>query len=198
MPTAETSPEGSWTFTDYEIVILQIGYAVSDRTQITLTGAPPLAAEEIVPLDFSVKTVVLRDPRLSIAVMGSATGIFGAEGGSGFIGRAGGVVTLCEPAWTCRVGLSMATNLALLAQFSELLSGIGASVRLSRTISLVAEIDTALPLGPEAGEFNGVMGGSGVRFSKANWGIDLGFFVAGKAHAPITGIPWIVGTYRVM
>jgi hypothetical protein len=92
----------------------------------------------------------------------------------------------------------MATNLALLAQFSELLSGVGASVRLSKTISLVAEIDTALPLGPEAGEFNGVMGGSGVRFSKANWGIDIGFFVAGKARAPITGVPWIVGSYRVL
>jgi hypothetical protein len=198
MPTAETSPEGSWTFTDYEIVILQVGYAVSDRTQITLTGAPPLADEAIVPLDFSVKTVVLRDPRVSLAVTGSATGIFGAEGGSGFIGRAGGVVTLCEPAWTCRLSLSMATNLALLAQFSELLSGIGASVRLSRTISLLAEIDTALPLGPEAGEFNGIMGGSGVRFSKANWGIDLGFFVAGKARAEVTGIPWLVGTYRLL
>jgi hypothetical protein len=135
---------------------------------------------------------------LSIAVLGSASGIFGAEEGSGLVGRAGAVVTLCEPVWSCRVGLSMATNLALIAQFSTLLTGLGGSVRLSKTISLLAEIDTALPLGREAGEFNGIMGGSGVRFSKANWGIDLGFFVAGKARSEVTGLPWIVGTYRLL
>ena len=198
MPTAETSPEGSVSFTDYEIVVLQISYAPSDRTQITLTGAPPLGDEQVLPLDFSVKTVVLRGPRVSLALMASASGIFGLEEGNGFAGRGGAVITFCEPAWTCRLGLSVATNIALLGPASVALSGFGGSFRVGKLVSLVAELDTAVPLGPPIGEANGVLGGAGVRLAKPKWGLDLGFFVGGKAHQPVVGVPWVAFTYRIL
>ncbi|HEX6277763.1 MAG TPA: hypothetical protein VFZ53_32195 [Polyangiaceae bacterium] len=198
MPTAETSPEGSVTFTDYEIVVFQVGYAPSDRTQVTLTGAPPLGDERVVPLDFSAKTVVLREPRVSLALMGSASGIFGLEEGNGFVGRAGAVVTFCEPAWTCRLGLSMATNVALIGPASVALTGFGGSFRIGKLVSLVAEFDTAVPLGPQIGEANGILGGAGVRLSKATWGVDLGFFAGGKAGTPVVAVPWLAFSYRML
>jgi hypothetical protein len=198
MPTAETSPAGSVSFASYEIVILQVSYATSDRTQVTLTGTPPLSAEQLALLDISVKTVVVRESRVSMALMGSASGIFGAEEGNGFIGRMGAVVTLCEPAWTCKFGLSVATNLVLLGPYSVALSGVGGSARLGKLVSLVAEVDTAVPLGASLGQANGILGGAGVRLSKPNWGLDLGFFVGGKARADAGGAPWVVFTYRIL
>src|SRR5215207_9903571 len=47
-PTAETNPKGSFYATSYEIVLLQFGYAVSDFTQISITGTPPLGEEGII------------------------------------------------------------------------------------------------------------------------------------------------------
>jgi hypothetical protein len=198
LPTAETSPEGSVSFSDYEIVVLQVGFAVSDRTQLTLTTVPPLGEEPIVPLDLTVKTVVLREPRVSLALMGSATGLFGIPEANGFVGRVGGVVTFCEPAWTCKVGVSVASNVVLIGPASVALNGVGGSLRLGKLVSILAEIDTAVPLGPQIGEANAIVFGGGVRLSKPHWGLDLGAFVAGKARAPIGALPWIAFTYRVL
>jgi hypothetical protein len=198
MPTAETNPAGTVSFASYEIVILQVSYAPSDRTQVTLTGAPPLGEEQVAPLDITVKTVVVREPRVSLALMGSGSGIFGLEEGNGFIGRAGAVVTLCEPAWTCKLGLSVATNLVLLGPYSAALSGVGGSVRLGKLVSLVAEVDTAVPLGASIGQANGILGGAGVRLSKPSWGLDLGCFAGGKARAETFAAPWVVFTYRIL
>ena len=39
--TAETHPAGTFYFTDYEIAVLSVGYSISDRVQLTLTGLPP-------------------------------------------------------------------------------------------------------------------------------------------------------------
>jgi len=186
------------TFSDYELIVLQVGFSPSDRTQVTVTGAPPVSNEKILPLDLSVKTVVLRESRVSLALLGSVTGVFGAEPGNFLIGRAGGVVTLCEPAWTCRVGLTVATNIVLLGPASVAVNGVGGSLRLGKLVSVIAEVDTTVPLGPEIGEANGVAIGSGLRLSKPNWGLDLGAFVGGKARSPIGALPWVVFTYRVL
>ena len=186
------------SFADYEIVILQVGFALSDRTQFTVTSAPPLGEQPILPLDLTVKTVVLREPRMSLALMGSSTGLFGIEEANGFVGRVGAVVTFCEPAWTCRLGLSMASNVVLLGPASVALNGVGGSLRLGKLVSILGEIDTAVPLGPVIGEANAIVFGSGVRLSKPHWGLDLGAFVAGKARAPVSALPWIAFTYRVL
>jgi hypothetical protein len=134
---------------------------------------------------------------LSLSLIGSASGIFGIEEGNGFVGRAGAVATFCEPAWTCRLALSMATNVAMLGPASVAFAGFGGSIRLGRLVSLVGELDVAVPLGPEIGELNGVLGGAGVRLSKPKWGLDLGFFVGGKAREPAVALPWIAFTYRI-
>lgn len=42
VPTAETQPAGAVTLSSYDLVLYQLGYAVSDATQLTLTLTPPI------------------------------------------------------------------------------------------------------------------------------------------------------------
>jgi len=109
LPTGETHPEGTLYFSSYEIVVLQAGYALSDRTQVTLTGMPPLRNESVLPFDLTLKTVVARAPAFRVAALGSVSGISGTDIGTGVVGRAGGVVQLCLE-WTCRSSVSLGSN----------------------------------------------------------------------------------------
>lgn len=196
-PTAETNPSGSFYATSYEIVLLQLGYSLSDTTQLSLTATPPLGEAGIIPADISVKTVVLREPHASVALIASASGLLGFEEFSGFLGRAGGAVTLCSEPERCALSVSVGSNLALAGPASVWFNGVGVTLRLSRLVSLLAEFDTLLPLGEPVGEANGVLGGAGVRLSGRAWGVDLAVLRAGKAQAQLSPfVPFLAATYR--
>lgn len=196
-PTADTHPRGSFYASSYYIVVLQVGYAVTDDTQVTVTATPPLGEEGIVPGDLSVKTVLVRAPHVTLAAIGSASGVLGFEEVSGFLGRAGGVVTFCADAEACRLAFSMSSNVALAGPASILFSGAGVSYRAGRIVSLVAELDTALPLAEPVGEVNGLLGGVALRLSGRAWGVDLGLMRAGRARAETSGFfPFLAATYR--
>ena len=196
-PTAETNPKGSFYLTGYEIVVLQMGYSVSDDTQLSVTMTPPLGEAGAIPGDLSLKTVLLREPHVTVAAIASATGIVGFEEFSGFLGRAGGVVTFCADASECRLSFSASSNLSLVGPASLLFSGAGLNFRAGRYVSLIAELDTLIPFGELAGEANGLLGGAGVRLSGRSWGVDLALLKAGKAHAdPSNVIPFVVASYR--
>lgn len=196
-PTAETHPRGSFYVTDYEVFFLQLGYAVTDSTQISLSATPPLGEAGVVPADISVKTVLFREPHVSVAAIGSATGILGFEEVNGFIGRAGAAATFCTEATECRLSFSMSTNVTLVGPASLLFSGAGLNYRAGRIVSIIAEINSLIPLGEVIGEANGLVGGVGARLSGRAWGVDLSLLKAGKAGsnaAPL--IPFVAATYR--
>ena len=196
-PTAETNPKGSFYATSYEIVLLQLGYSLTDYTQISITATPPLGDAGVIPGDSSIKTVLLREPRVSVAAIVSASGILGVEEFSGFLGRAGGVASFCVDAGECRLSFSMSTNIALAGPASLLFNGAGVSFRAGRFVSVIAELDTSIPLGEVVGEANGLLGGAGVRLSGPAWGVDLALMKAGKARAEPSGlIPFVAVTYR--
>jgi hypothetical protein len=196
-PTAETNPRGSFYVTSYYIVVLQLGYALSDTTQLSLTALPPLGDGRFVPGDISLKTVLWREPRVSIAAIASASGVLGFEEFSGFLGRAGAVATFCVDERECRLGHSMSSNVALAGPASLLFNSAGLSFRAGRWVSIVGELDTLIPLGEPVGEANGILGGVGVRLSGRAWGVDLGMLSAGKARESGTGLfPFLAATYR--
>ena len=196
-PTAETNPKGSFYVTGYELVVLQMGYAVSDNTQLSITMTPPLGEAGAIPGDLSLKTVLLREAHVTVAAVASATGVVGFEEFSGFLGRAGGVVTFCAEARECRLSFSMSSNLSLIGPASLLFSGVGLSFRAGRYVALIAELDTLIPLGELAGEANGFLGAAGVRLSGRSWGVDLALLKAGKADAePSNILPFVAATYR--
>jgi hypothetical protein len=196
-PTAETHPRGAFYATSYYIVLLQLGYALTDRTQLSVTATPPLGDEGVVPGDISLKTVLLRGPRVSVAAIGSASGILGFEEFSGFLGRAGAVATFCADPDGCRLSFSMSSNVALAGPASVLFNGVGVSYRAGRIVSLIAELDTLIPLAEPVGEANGLLGGAGVRLSGSAWGVDLALMRAGKARAEPSGFfPFLAASYR--
>jgi hypothetical protein len=196
-PTAETNPRGSFYVTSLEIVFLQLGYAVTDSTQISVTLTPPLGDPGIIPGDVSIKTVLLREPHVTVAGIVSASGLLGAEEFSGFLGRVGGVATFCVDAKECALAFSMSTNIALIGPASLLFNGAGLSYRAGRIVSLIAELDTLIPLGEAAGEANGLLGVAGVRLSGRSWGVDLALMKAGKARSESSSVlPFLAATYR--
>ena len=191
-PTAYTHPKGTVTFSDYELALLQLGYAITDDTQVTLTGLPPVGTERILVLDITLKSTLYRGGRVHIAALGSTSGIAAKEVGVIGVGRVGGVVQLCL-ARDCESSLSLSSNMTL-AGVMLMLNGATGIFRVGRTTSLLAELDTLLPLSKDAGEINGGLASGGVRFGWTNWGLDL-VLMRVLGSSPVT-LPFIALTYR--
>jgi hypothetical protein len=192
-PTAETHPEGTFYLSSYEIVLLQAGYALTDRTQVTLTSMPPLPNEKILPLDLTLKTVVARAPEYRVAALASVSGITGIEQGTVVVGRLGGVVQLCFEQ-TCRSNVSVATNV-LLAGEAIITSGVGLTLRATEHVSLLLEVDSLVPVGLDVAMYGGLAIGPGIRFSGEHLGLDLAFMHAlDVLEGP--GVPFLAMTYR--
>src|SRR5690242_9668594 len=196
MPTGETQPAGTLTFSSYDIVGLQAGWAMSDTTQLTLTATPPLGPDGIFPLDVTLKTVVLRAPRVRIAALGSASGIIASQQGNALVGRAGAVVQLCFDE-ACRSSVSTGSTILLAGPAMLVANGFGAIWRLTDVFALLLEVDSLIPVGREAGNYYGMAVGPGIRFSGKRWGIDFALY-RGLGSGSSSAVPLLVGTYRFL
>ncbi len=177
---------------DYDLALAQLGYALTDDTQISFTGVPPLGTERILILDITLKSTLYRGGRVRVAALGSTSGIAAKELGVVGIGRVGGVVQLCL-AGDCASSLSLSSDVTLAGVLLMMNSATGI-YRLGRVTSLLAELDTLLPLGKDAGELNGGLAGGGLRLHWTNWGLDLTLMRVlgtGKATLPVLAL-----TYR--
>ncbi len=198
LPTAYTHPEGTFYVSDYDIVVLQAGYAVTDSAQLTATFTPPVEEELVVPLDLSLKVSSGTSSPVRIAGIGSVTGVLGLDDGPALIGRVGGVAQFCfdDP---CKTSISAGAS-SLLVGTVVLLMGSGAEVRLANWLSLLAEADLAMPLGVEPAQAKGLLLAGGARLPFRNWALDL--TVAGSPSAfdrsGSPPIPLVVYTYRWM
>jgi hypothetical protein len=192
MPTAYTHPKGTTFVSDYELVLGQIGYAITDDTQVSFTGVPPLGAERVAFLDITLKSTLYRGGLVRVAALGSTSGLAAKEIGVLGIGRVGGVVQLCLEG-RCESSLSLSSNMTL-AGVMLMVNGASGIFRVGRTLSFLAELDTLVPLGKDVGQINGAMGGGGVRFKGTNWGFDLTLMRVLGAGNPT--LPILALTYR--
>jgi len=195
LPTAEVQPADTWTFSSYEIAVLQVGRSFGDRTQVALTFVPVLGRDPIVPLDLSVKSVVHRGDAVRLAVIGSATGIAGFEQGALFLGRAGGAATLCLDE-ACGSTVNAAATLALAGPALILMDGFGVVARVSDRVALLGEIATILSLGKELGQANTFGVGGGVRFTWRRVALDLALEVPVRREPSLPVVPFLAFTYR--
>jgi hypothetical protein len=192
LPTAYTHPRGTFFFSSYDIAILQGGYAFTDDTQVTLT-ALPITNESIAILDLSLKTALLGAGPVRLAAIGSASGGVGKDIGALFIGRVGAVAQVClEP--RCNSSFSLSSNVVLAGALLLMANGVGAIWRAGRTVSLLGELATLVPVGSQGGQFNGATLGGGVRFHFVSWGFDLTLIRALDAPGP--AVPLLTATYR--
>ena len=109
-----------------------------------------------------------------------------------FIGRVGGVAQLCLDSH-CDSSFSLSSNLVL-AGLLLMANGVGGIWRVGRTVSLLGELATLLPVGVQNGEFHGATLGGGVRFHFVHWGFDLTLIRALDSATP--AVPLLTATYR--
>jgi hypothetical protein len=196
LPTAYTHPRGTFYASSYDIVFLQVGYALTDHTQFSVTATPPFEGG-IVGLDFTLKSVLFRQGRVRAAALGSATGLTGMEDlGVLFLGRAGGVVQLCARPACDTSSLVIGSNVTLAGPVLMMVNGVGAIWRLGRWVSALVEVDTLVPLGAQGGQWNGVFVSAGLRFPFTRWGLDLAFGRSPGAGADSPTIPLLAVSYR--
>jgi hypothetical protein len=190
LPTAYTHPKGTYFLSTYDLVLEQLGYALTDDTQLSLTSIP-FVGEPVALVDLTLKTSLYRGQLVRIAALGSTSGIVAPSLGVLGVGRVGGVAQVCFQV-QCEDSITLSSNVTLAAAL-VMVNGVGGIYRLSRMTSLLAELDTLVPLGNFVDGFGGALGSGGVRFHGTNWGLDLAVMhVLGRK----TTLPLVALTYR--
>lgn len=189
-PTAYTHPRGSVFLSSYDVIFLQAGTALTDRTQLTITATPPIGRPgevRIAFLDASLKSALVRQGLVRAAAMGSVSGAATSEGLL-LIGRVGGVAQLCLQGH-CQSSLSLSTSFVLTGRV-VVASGMGAIIRAGRFVSFLAEVDTVIPLTSAGDSGSAILAGGGVRLHLRRFAMDLAF-LGGTAPIPLLAL-----TYR--
>jgi hypothetical protein len=200
--TAETHPKGTFYFSDHEVILLQAGYALSDRFQLTLSGVPPIVEDQPYFFDIAGKLNFFRHDvfRAAVIVAGIAVLVPDVDESVLLGGRPGLVGQLCFDKY-CRNSFSGNVNTIVNNQSNEvlpvLLSG-GFVLHASDLVKFLAEPMYALGVGENTEQPDGFLLGYGVRLSGSQFGFDLAFLKPiGMGDSPIIlGLPWIAFTFR--
>ena len=194
LPTAKTQPKGLFTFSSYDVVLLQAGYAVTDATQFTLTFTPPI--EGAFPLDLSIKTMLWRGSLVRAAAMASVTGLTGlGDVGFVFLGRAGAVADFCFRS-DCASSITVGSNVTFAGAVLLLWNGAGLIWRVRPRLALLAEADTMIPLGRALGQANGLLAWGGLRVPGRNWSFDATLGISPAPGEKPLVLPLLVLSYR--
>ena len=204
-PTALTPPKGTWSFTDFELLVVGASYSPTDTLAISAATLIPIVKEQPFVGMFTGKLQFLKAGRVRVAAQVAFNVITGDDDFDAFFSSViGGVATLCLDDF-CR---SHVTGY-LGAGFSRESSGEAvpfiasgsAAFRLGRRVKLVVEADTGFVLGEIDAAADGFLGFYGVRFTSSAIGVDVGFlkpviFDSDYEDPFILGFPLVSLTYR--
>jgi hypothetical protein len=217
-PTAETHPEGTVFLSSYEIVLLQAGYAPTDRLQTELTFVP-FFADDFAFAEWTLKANVLRSRWLRAAVLTAfdyarvkSDDEEDVEGHRTLLfGRLGGTLQLCFEL-RCRTSLSLSTAAVAHAETDllwPLVFGAGFVAHMSDEVTLLVEYSGMLNVGEDFGLIGLpiYLASWGVRLSgDPSWALDLALTRAlesddarrkgGPKFVDVLGVPLVAFTYR--
>jgi hypothetical protein len=200
--TAETHPKGTFFFSDYELILLQFGYAFTDNIQLSLTGVPPLVTNQPYFFDLALKANLLRSDVVRLAIVGAGTlvTIPDTDPSTFFGARLNGIAQFCFEA-ACRSSFSFNLGTFINSESTTVVPitfGGGFVVHASDLVKLLLE--PAYALGVGSGVENqpaGFLLSYGVRLSANHFGFDLAFIRPFGVDSPfILGVPWVAFTYR--
>lgn len=205
--TAFTAPRGSVYFSDYDILFIQGGVAVTDNFQLTATSWLPVVPDQPFFLDLSGKFAFLQTSRFHMAGIASLLVMTNAGVDVPVVGRLGLVGTACITE-NCYVNASVSalfwfTDATTRAVPVTLNFGLVAKV--AGIFSLMAEVNGLAAVGDFGSSSSalfdeGVLIGYGIRLSNRNFGFDLSFvkpIIRGVDEFKLVlGVPWLAFTYR--
>jgi hypothetical protein len=208
--TGETHPKGTFFFTDYEIFLIQLGYAITDDLQLSLAGFPPILKEQPYFFDLGLKLNIARGPSFRAALLGALDVVIDpkahTEGAYG--GRLGGVAQVCFEE-TCRSSVSFNAGGFVSSESGDVLPVYGSAgfiLHVSPLVSLLGEpaVATLIGRGTDRIDSDAIFFVDyGLRLAGKNFGVDL-TFIAPVATASgssdnnpfILGYPFVAFTYR--
>jgi hypothetical protein len=194
LPTARTQPKGFFTFSSYDVALLQAGYAITDRTQFTLTFTPPV--EGAMPLDLTLKTAFWRAPLVRLAALASISGLAGlGDVGAVFLGRAGAVADFCFRT-DCASSITVGSDVTFAGAIMFMWNGAGMIWRASPRLALLAEADTLIPLGRVLGQVNGLLAWGGLRVPGRTWSFDATLGYSPRVDDKPVVLPLLVLSFR--
>jgi hypothetical protein len=211
-PTAMTQPAGSVTYNNYELLLHGVTYGVTDQVQATLTVLPPITKDIPFVAFVAVKGRVSPDPRLHLALQGSAG--YGQDFGSNshdavYTIGAGAYASVCVRQ-DCSSLLSASVNYQYATATGEAsgthLVVYGGSLvhRVGAHVKLLAELTSAAG-GDGHGSLDnidGFLASYGVRFFGGSFAGDVGFVkpIDTGSHDVngdfVLGLPFVNVSYR--
>ena len=204
-PTALTDPKGTWSFSDYELLAVGVGYSPTDHLSLSATTLLPLTEDFPLLLFLNAKLQVVKSGNLRVALQGAILHFRESSGSttvSATAGDVGAVATLCLDI-ECHSHLSgfLAAGFAYEEQAAvPFLVAASLAYRVGKHVKLILEVDSGFIAG------DGVTVGAdgfllfyGVRFTSRNIGVDLALakpICEGCNDGLVLGIPFVAFTYR--
>jgi len=204
-PTALTDPAGTWTVSDYELVLLSIGYSPTDQLSLSATTIPPITDDIPLWLLFSAKYQLLKQGRLRLAVQGALSYFHDNDSSSSSsdsfsAGDLGGAATLCLDD-DCNSHVSGFVGAALARDTNSSVPFVASGTivaALGKHVKLVGEVDSAFIVGKVNDVANGALIWYGLRFTSQAVGVDVGFVrpIDVGDSGLLLGIPVVAISYR--
>ncbi len=209
--TAETHPAGTFFFSDYDVLLLQIGYAISDSVQISVATVPPIIKDQPYLGDFGLKINLARTAWFRAAITGAFDVVTesggGINGGPFFAGRIGLIGQACFDAH-CRSSVSINAGLVAASGVDRdlpLYASLGFIANVSPLVSLLAEPAIGGLVSTSVASSDGgavLVFDYGVRIAGPRFGVDLTLIepvavTPGSFDNPfVLGYPFVAFTYR--
>jgi len=206
-PTALTAPAGTWSFSDYELLLVSGSYAITDQVGLSLTTMIPVT-DQFFWVMLSGKAQILKAGSVRLALQGGIT-YTSYDGGdttdSFTAGEVGGALTVCIDA-ECNSHLNgfLGAGFAQADQSAVPFIAAGSLVmKVARRVKLVFEADTGFILGDINETTDGFLFWYGLRFTSRNIGVDVGLMkpiIDGDTDTgsfPL-GFPFVSFTYRAL
>jgi hypothetical protein len=203
--TAETHPKGTFFFSDYEILLLQFGYAFTDNVQLALSGVPPIVENQPYFFDLALKANLHRSDivRAGLVLAGTAILLPDVEPSELYGARFNGIGQFCFER-LCRSSFSFNAGTFLNSESNTIvpitLAG-GTVIGASKLVKFLVEPVYSLAVGEGVEDQpEGFLLNYGIRLSGTNFGFDLAFLLPignWASDSPlILGVPWLALTYR--